>query len=168
MIRITLDNSNIFAALEQAYPKPRNAAKKALDKYIQVLEIMLDEEELREKNNYNLHTNRFTLSTSKLAKSTPQLGPKKMRIHKWLEDNNYSLIRIVEKGSPFGLYPGYSKIKITKHIKLSHIDDRKDTKEAFDRLHPNFDELSPQQIQNDYDVCEVDLVSLNNYINSHA
>jgi hypothetical protein len=91
-----------------------------------------------------------------------------MRIHKWLEDNNFSLIRIVEKGSPFGLYPGYSKIKTTEHIKLTHIDDREYPEEAFYRLHPHFDELSPQQIQNDYDVCEVDLVSINNYIKQLA
>ena len=164
MIKIEVINPNILAALEKAYPKPTNSANKALNKYIHVLEMMLDEEELREKNNYNFLTNCYTLSTSNLAKRTPQLGPKKMRIHKWLEENNFSFIKIVELGTPFGLYAGYSRVKTTEHIELSHIDDGNDPEEAFNRLHPHFDKLSLQQIQSDYDVCEVDLVSLNNYI----
>jgi hypothetical protein len=166
MIKIEVINPNILAALEKAYPKPRNAANKALNKYIHVLETMLDEEELREKDNYNILHGFYTLSTSNLTKRSSQLGSGRMRVHKWLMDNHYGLIEIVEKGTPFGHYPGYSRVKLTERITITHIDDRKDTKEAFDRLHPNFDELSPQQIQNDYDVCEVDLVSLNNYINT--
>jgi hypothetical protein len=168
MIKIELIDPNVLAALEVAYPKPANSAYKALNKYIRVLETMLDEEELREKDNYNILHNFHTLSTSNLTKSTPQLGPKKMRIHKWLEDNHYNLIEIVEKGSPFGEYAGNSKVKITKRITITHIDDWEDPAAAFHRLHPNFDKLSPQQIQTDYDVCEVDLDSLNNYINQLA
>jgi hypothetical protein len=166
MIKIEVIDPNILAALEQAYPKPTNSAKNKFIKYIRLLETMLDEEELREKDNYNFLTNRYTLSTSDLTKKSSQLGSEKMRIHKWLMDNHFGLIEIVETGTPLGLYPGYSKVKLTERITITHIDDRNDPKEAFERLHPKFDELSHQQIQSDYDVCEVDLVSLNNYINT--
>ena len=40
MIKITVD-ARVYAALQQAFPKPTNSAHRALAKYISVLENML-------------------------------------------------------------------------------------------------------------------------------
>ena len=162
MIKIAVDQT-VKGAVKQAFGKA-NSADKALTKYIRVLEDMLDEAELRGISPYENKLKLFPISLHQLANKSPQLTSQKIRLHSWLEKNQYSLIKVVEIGSLFGKFAGYSKIKLSPFAHLTYSDDREDQKRLFDKLHPNFDQLSQQEIANDYDFFTIDLVSLKQYI----
>jgi hypothetical protein len=162
MIKIAIDQS-VKDAVKQVFNKA-NSAEKALTKYICVLEEMLDDAEMRGISPYDHKLDLFPISLHKLANKSPQLTSQKIRLHSWLEKNNCSLIKVVEVGSPFGKFAGYSKIKLSPLTHLTYCDDREDQKRLFEKLHPNFDQLSQREIEDDYDFFIIDLASLNQYI----
>ena len=98
MIKITL-NSAVYEALRQAFPKPANSAHKALAKYIAVLEQMIFNSLHFEATPMQRKLNLFSLSLQKLAQQGGQIGPNKIRVHKWLRENGYSLVEAVVVGS---------------------------------------------------------------------
>jgi len=98
MISITVD-PKVFNALKQAFPKPENSADRALAKYIRVLEDMLFQSLQFQATPLQRKLNLFTISLEKLANNGGQIGPKRIRLHQWLRQNNLSLVEKVIEGS---------------------------------------------------------------------
>ena len=161
MIKLEV-SSTVLTALQIAFTKPANSAKNALNKYILALEDILNEALLRGRDGFDSKFNLYSISLKKLANKGSQIGPEKIRIHSWLEENGYELVKMVELGS--GIRRQNSRVKLTQLIHLTDVDDRLYPKEAFEKIHPNFSGLTQQQIANDYDMTEVDIGSLNRYI----
>jgi hypothetical protein len=159
-------NSTVVTALQTAFPRPANSAENALNKYISALEDMLNEAILRGRGGYDAKFNLYSISLQQLANKGPQIGPEKIRIHAWLKENGYELVKTVELGS--GIKKQNSRVKLTNLIHLTDVDDRLNPKEAFEKIHPNFAGLTPQQIDTDYDITAVDINSINNYIDKIA
>ena len=95
----------VLAALAQAFPPPSSDAARALDKYIAVLErlLFLSLQAPRSPEQTKLHL--YAISLQRLANQGGQIGPRKIRVHKWLRDNQLELIQTVTKGSNLTGHP---------------------------------------------------------------
>ena len=171
MIQIQIIDPSVLAALEAAFPKKPNAVHanaNLLASYTKKLEQALDEAELRGNNSYNSNLGLYCIYLHKLQNNTPQMGSKSIRLHAWLEQNNLKLIHKEQEGQKHGSHKGPSLVIPTARIKITEVDDRLDPQSAFTKLHPNFHKLSQQEIDTDYDCCEVDVESVNNFIQPFA
>jgi hypothetical protein len=154
----------VFEALKLAFPTPPNSAKKALDKYINILEDTIDEVLTRGQDPYDFLFGLYTISLHKLANKSPQLTSSKIRLHEWLKHNNLELIKTVEKG--YKAQGKNSKVKLTDLVEFVSSTKLLDPKEIFENQHPQFSTLTQQQIIDDYDAVELDIESIQNYIRS--
>ena len=115
MISITVD-PKVFDALKQAFPKPENSADRALTKYIRVLEGMLFQSLQFQATPLQRKLNLFTISLEKLANNGGQIGPKRIRLHQWLRQNNLSLVeKVIEGSNRTGLV---SQCKLSKLVTM--------------------------------------------------
>ena len=83
MIKLTVHES-VEAALQKAFPKPAAAAKRALAKYISVVESMLFDALQRGQTPEQRKLGLYAISLDQLANKGGQIGPKKIPVHKWL------------------------------------------------------------------------------------
>lgn len=100
MIKVTVHES-VEAALQRAFPKPASSAKKALAKYVAVIESLLFDALQHGRTPEQDKLGLYSVSMEKLANKGGQIGPKKVRVHKWLRDNHLELLQIVIPGSKF-------------------------------------------------------------------
>ena len=98
MIKITVD-AQVYEALQKAFPKPANSAHRALGKYISVLETMLFKSLHFEATPMQRKLDLFAIPLQQLANQGGQIGPKKLRVHAWLRNNNFNLVESVITGS---------------------------------------------------------------------
>jgi hypothetical protein len=162
MIKLIVDPL-VLHELKTAFPTPANSAEGGLNKYIAVLEAMIEDALLRGQDPYEHKLNLLTLSLHALANKGPQIGPHKIRLHSWLKSNGLELVKTVELGQKFG--GKNSKVKLTDLVTLDVIIGPLDSQTQFNKVHPNFTSLSQQVIDTDYDLVDVDLVSVDHYIN---
>lgn len=94
MIKITVHES-VEEALHKAFPRLAASAKKALAKYVAVVESMLFDALQHGRTPEQLKLNLYAVSLDQLANKGGQIGPKKVRLHKWLRDNNLELLETV-------------------------------------------------------------------------
>ncbi|HQR85326.1 MAG: hypothetical protein B7Y59_07475 [Burkholderiales bacterium 35-55-47] len=184
MIKITV-NSAVYEALSKAFPKPAASAKKAITKYITVLEQMLFKSLHYEATPLQRKLDLFSLSLEKLAQQGGQIGPNKIRVHKWLQDNRFNLVEAVIIGS--NLNGQLSQCKLTKWVTVidtleveEEILKSAKTDKALDAyllgdefsnyqlvnaLYPELSaEFESKPIQDYFDLLEVDIESLKSYI----
>ena len=100
MIKLTVHES-VEAALQKAFPKPAAAAKRALTKYISVVESMLFDALQRGLTPEQRKLGLYAISLEQLANKGGQIGPKKIRVHKWLTDNDWDIVQTVVLGTKF-------------------------------------------------------------------
>ena len=100
MIKLTVHES-VEAALQKAFPKPAAAAKRALAKYISVVESMLFDALQRGLTPEQRKLGLYSISLEQLANKGGQIGPKKIRVHKWLTDNDWDIVQTVILGTKF-------------------------------------------------------------------
>ena len=100
MIKLTVHES-VEAALQKAFPKPAAAAKRALAKYISVVESMLFDALQRGLTPEQRKLGLYAISLEQLANKGGQIGPKKIRVHKWLTDNDWDIVQTVVLGTKF-------------------------------------------------------------------
>lgn len=100
MIKLTVHES-VEAALQKAFPKPAAAAKRALTKYISVVETMLFDALQRGLTPEQRKLGLYAISLEQLANKGGQIGPKKIRVHKWLTDNDWDIVQTVVLGTKF-------------------------------------------------------------------
>jgi hypothetical protein len=98
MLKINIDPI-VLAKLNQSFPKPANSAKRALDKYNAVFERLLNEADQHGRSNYEIMFNLFSLNLRQLSQKGPQIGPKKQRLHAWLEENGLQYYDMKSVGS---------------------------------------------------------------------
>jgi hypothetical protein len=167
MLKIEIIDPIILTSLKATFPKA-NAAENGLRKYVALLEDMLNESELRGITSFNQKFGTYSLSLSALNKASATLtaNKKEISIYTWLKDNALSLHDVKILGGKFGLYQGLSIIKQSDFIKIEEVDDRHDPYTAFNKLHPNFSQLTQCQIDSDYDSCSIDIASLDNYVHN--
>jgi len=100
VIKLTIHGS-VEAALQKAFPKPAAAAKRALTKYISIVESMLFDALQRGLTPEQRKLGLYAISLEQLANKGGQIGPKKIRVHKWLTDNDWDIVQTVVLGTKF-------------------------------------------------------------------
>ncbi|OYY17304.1 MAG: hypothetical protein B7Y59_12765 [Burkholderiales bacterium 35-55-47] len=184
MIKITV-NSAVYEALQKAFPKPANAAHRALNKYVTTLENMIFKSLHFQATPMQSKLDLFAISLQQLANRGGQIGPKKVRLHAWLRDNNLSLIEPVIVGS--NLTGELSQCKLTSLVTLvdtleveeeilksAKLDRELDAYlcgddfgnvQVLNLLYPEFkSRISRGEIEQLFDFLPVDVESLKSYI----
>ena len=90
MITIT-PHKSIYPKLHKAFPKPPDAARRCLDKYIAVLERMLFDALQRGQTPLQRKLNLYSLPLKQLAAEGGQIGPGRIRLHAGLNHAFLSL-----------------------------------------------------------------------------
>ena len=179
MITLTVD-AQVLTKLQQAFPMPVKSASRALAKYVNALEgLLLKAVQLGvapDKRKLGL----YPIPLHDLANKGGRIGPKKLRVHKWLKDNQLELVQTVEKGSKFS--GEYSTVKLSQLVKL---DDRmtvisttisqirtdreldsyltgeeSDSRAIFDHFYPDLEPCSVSGSEDGFDFVQVDIDSL--------
>jgi hypothetical protein len=86
MILLNVD-PKVLEALTVAFPKA-NSAKRALYKYVQVLQSLLFAAIQRGQDNRQRLFKLYSISTHVLQNKGGCIGSNRIRVHKWLQDNN--------------------------------------------------------------------------------
>ena len=175
-------NPIVLETLNKCYPKPKNSAQKALDKYIQLLTQQLTKSLLLGRNAWMQKNDLYSISVAKQRNRGSQIGSNKIRLQNWLEDNKLELFNVVEIGS--NLNQKLSVVKLSQLVTVKHTDThitsiydieteelRKllelqslSNKELYQREYPNIDSLKDDEINSAYDMIHVDMKSLSYYI----
>lgn len=171
----------VIEALKRAMPKT-NKAQLALAKYINVLEQQLELSLLHMDDNMYRFFKHFYVSTHDLSLQVGQfvIDGKRQYLHKWLELNSLNLVAVVSTGLKGG---DYSTVQLTQHATMTDAMDiyqlRKKTINELDallndksltdtdffyKLFPDFVTLSKAQVDENYDLCPVDVASLKQFI----
>jgi len=172
----------VRAALRAAFPKPAASAGKILDKYVGVLAHLIDTAMQQQRSVYMRKKGLYSIPVSTLQQSG-QLGVKRIRLHKWLDENGYALVEKVETGT--NLTGRYSLVALTKWITLGDeltdngelqelsdkqideylSDDETGETELVKRLYAELLQgLSEEEITKLFDFVPVDVKSLANYV----
>jgi hypothetical protein len=83
----------VLAALKSAFPTPPNSASRALDKYCRALEGLIFASLSRGRRPEEIKLDLYSISLERLANAGGRIGPNKMRLHKWLRENEMELVR---------------------------------------------------------------------------
>ncbi len=184
MLTITIDPV-VLQRLQESFPTPKNSATKALKKYKELLEHLLFKVMQRGRSTYETLLNCYSLPVAELTHKGPHIGPRKVRLHKWLAENQLELVDKVETGS--NLTGLVSLVKLTALVtledgatevatsilsansaaKLSQVlsSDTQKNQALFSALFPDyFTYLSAAQREKVFDVVPVDTASLEAYI----
>ncbi len=112
MSRILIPDPSVLAALQQAFPGYN--AQRALTKYLRALESQLWRAEVKGRTLYQLRLGLYPVSLHDLAQQGGQFGPQKVRLHKWLRENQLELVKTVTTGS--NLTEKMSNVKLTSLV----------------------------------------------------
>lgn len=171
----------VSAALKRAMPKT-NKAELALEKYITVLERHLEQSLLHMDDNMYRFFKHFYVSTHDLSQEVGQfvIDGKRQYLHKWLQANNLNLMHVVKKGLKGS---DYSTVALTRHVTMTDAMDIRQLQQKtideldallndkaltdtdfFYKMFPDFLSMSQAQLSQNYDLCPVDVKSLNQFI----
>ena len=109
MITLTIDPS-VLESLSKAFKK--NSATKALQKYTSQLEKLLGEAVMLGRSPYDRKLDLYSISVDELWQNGPRVGSKTTRLHRWLDDHDLALIKIIDRGN--NINGVKSKVKLTK------------------------------------------------------
>jgi len=179
---ITLEvHPRVLKELQEHFPSPKNSAHKALKKYVSLLEQQLNSCETRGRDAQQLTRDIYYISLSKQRHKGGQIGPNKRRLQNWLEANQLELFKVIVIGS--NLTEQLTQIKLTKWAKaiyheqpeinpLAQTDDeisllmqdqQLTNQSFFDKLFPDYSQLSQDERSQQYDLVPIDLKSLKNF-----
>jgi len=183
MIKLTTD-VQVLTKLQQAFPSPANSASRALTKYVTALEGFLINAMQRGIAPAQRKLGLYPIPLHDLANKGGRIGPQKLRLHKWLKDNQLELIETVEKGSKFK--GEYSTVKLSRLVKL---DDRMtvssaeifqissdreldcyltgeetDSRAVFQHLYPELEPCSLSGFEVGFDFVPIDIESLKAFV----
>jgi hypothetical protein len=184
MLTITI-NPVVLQRLQESFPTPKNSATKALKKYKELLEHLLFKVMQRGRSTYETLLNCYSLPVAELTHKGPHIGPSKVRLHKWLAENQLELVEKVETGN--NLTGLVSLVKLTELVtledgttevaavvqtaktpaQLSQVlsSDAQKNQALFSALFPDyFTYLSAAQREKVFDVVPIDIPSLEAYI----
>lgn len=184
MIKLTID-PKVLAALKKAFPKPAMSADRAFKKYVGVLETMLTKSLQFPRSPIQQKQGWYAISLQQLANSGGQIGPDKIRVHKWLRENDLALVETLEQGS--AITQKVSEVKLSKLATAVNtltvqgsviatkttdqalddylIGDEADNHELFNHLYPDYQAISGTHYFDEiFDPLPVDMASLKAYI----
>ena len=154
----------VIKALKVAFPTSNCA--KGIEKYTKELAGLLLDELSRGVSNYHIKKGIYRIPLKRLRDYGGAIGPNKKKIHEWLRENNYELVRTLTRGTR--LAKEYSMVKLTDWVKLKIDLSSATPEETFGLRFPKYSKLNDQQITDTYDLLPVDLISLEKYIQSLA
>jgi hypothetical protein len=184
VIKLSVHES-VEAALQKAFPKPAAAAKRALTKYISVVESMLFAALQRGQTPEQRKLGLYSISLDQLANKGGQIGPKKIRVHKWLTDNDWDIVQTVILGTKFSGQNSLVKLTALATIKNSLQVPVQSLSEAttdeeidaylsgddvsnialFDHLYPEYNlEWRDEKLKELFDWVPVDVESVKAYV----
>jgi hypothetical protein len=114
----------VLAKLRQAHPTPAASAARLLDKYVGVLQGLIDDAMQQKRSTFMRKHGIYSVNVSTLHRCG-QFGPKRTRLHKWLDDNELALIKIFELGT--SVYARYVKQTIDNTTDALMAKDQKTT-----------------------------------------
>ena len=117
MITIT-PHKSIYQKLHKAFPKPPDAARRCLDKYIAALERMLFDALQRGQTPLQRKLNLYSLPLKQLAAQGGQIGSNRIRLHAWLKSQNLELVQPVTLGS--NLTGEVSEVRLTHLVAMKN------------------------------------------------
>ena len=184
MIKLTVD-PQVLISLQQACPRPLRSAARALAKYLAVVEGLIFDAVQRGLLPEQRKLKLFAIPLHELANRGGRIGPSKLRLHKWLKDNQLEIVQTVEKGNKFS--GEYSLVKLSKlvtisgqvSVKSSQFNEIKSDKElhsyltgdeadnlsVFKHLYPDIDPTQPLDTKAGvFDFAPVDIESLKAFI----
>jgi len=162
MINITV-RPEVEQALAAAFPEPKNSAKRAVAKYVHTLETLVQQALLYGQNPAQQKLGTYSISLQRLANLGGQIGPKRKRVHAWLRENGFELVRTVTQGS--NLTGRLSDVKFTANMTATVDTGVENLK--MDRPvagAPHVRNLTLHDSSAEYDALEVDEKSLRSYI----
>ena len=183
MIKLITD-SLVLTKLQQAFPTPANSALRALAKYVSALEGFLLNAVQRGISPTHRKLNLFPIPLHDLANKGGRIGPQKLRLHKWLKDNQLELVQTVEKGSKFtGEYStvklsclvtlddrlsvssaAIAQIRTDRELESYLTGDVSDCRAVFDHLYPDLVPHSISGAEAAFHFVPVDIESLNAFV----
>jgi hypothetical protein len=115
--------------MRTAFPKPANAAQRALNKYKAVLESLLNQCGYLGADPWNQKFKTYTISLHELANRGGQIGPQRVRVHSWLQSTGHALVQTVVLGT--NISGMKSRVKLTK---LTSIQDHYNVNQALAQI----------------------------------
>lgn len=97
MLKITV-NPIVLETLQNHFPK-KNSAKRALDKYVSLLEQQFTESVMHGRSAWMNSNDLYSISLHKQRNRGGQIGRDKIRLQNWLEDNDLELVEVSLLGS---------------------------------------------------------------------
>ena len=180
MLKIAV-NEIVLEQLRRAFPSPSNSAKRALDKYVRVLEDKINTCLYMGRTEWARKIGAYDISLEKLNNDGGQIGRDKLRTHKWLVANNLSLVRTVELGTPFSGKVSVVKLSelvtVTDDMGMNTLKDKTDSQlddflndlrvsdiDFVNSLFPTLNSLTEAQAAAQFDLAPIDVESLKSYI----
>ncbi|NBY62613.1 MAG: hypothetical protein EBQ70_00260, partial [Betaproteobacteria bacterium] len=179
-IKLTVSDV-VLDAMKRAMPKT-NKAELALNKFVNVLEQHLEQSLMHMDDNMYKFFKHFYVSTHNLSLEVGQfvIDGKRQYLDKWLGSKGLHLIRVTKPGQKGG---DYSTVCLTEHVQMNDAMDinqlRKKTIDELDallndksltdtdffyKLFPDFLTMTKAQINKHYDLCPINVKSLNQFI----
>lgn len=181
MLTLTI-NPIVLQTLQAQFPKPKNSASKALDKYVKLLTQQLTTSVMHGRCAWYQAKRLYTISIYRQRNRGSQIGSEKIRLQNWLEQNKLELFKVSVLGT--NITHKLSLIQLTDLVTVTYTDAhitsaydieteelRKlqehqllENQELFDKLYENIETLSEDELDDTYDVVPIDVKSLGNYI----
>lgn len=181
MLKITV-NPIVLQTLQAHFPK-KNSAKRALDKYVSLLEQQFTQSELYGRSAWMVDKDMYSISLHKQRNRGGQIGRDKIRLQNWLEDNDLELVEVSWIGS--NMTKRLSVVRLTELAHLTQtvtvyktqaeieteqlrqlLDDQSITnKQFFEQQYPEIATLTEAEINEEFDLVPIDMKSLRNYLN---
>ena len=150
-------------ALAAAFPEPKKSARRALAKYVRTLETLVQQALLYGQSPAQKKLGIYSISLQRLANLGGQIGPMRKRVHAWLRETGFELVRTVTHGS--NLTGRLSEVKFTANMTATvdtGVDDL-DMDRSVAEV-PHVSSLTLHDCLEQYDALEVDETSLRSYI----
>lgn len=90
MIKIDCDPS-VLEALQRAFPKPPNSAKRQFDKYIDLLQVLIHMSMFK-RSTYAQNLKAYDIPLKLIWTHGPTIKNREYRVHEWLNDNGHALL----------------------------------------------------------------------------
>ena len=90
MIKIECDPS-VLSALQSAFPKPPNSAKRQLGKYLDLIQVLIHTSMFK-RSTFAQNLKAYDIPLKLIWNLGPTINNRQYRVHEWLNDNGYALV----------------------------------------------------------------------------
>jgi len=118
VINVECDPS-VLIALQKAFPKPKNSAKRQLDKYLRLIEVLIYMSMFK-RSNYARIMKSYDIPLKSIWDLGPTINNKEYRVHEWLEKNGFALLTNIRDSS--NITKEHALLKPTALFKVKNDD----------------------------------------------